>query len=98
MRENGEKETAVSTFILKISRKLRDCYLSGPAEGKVTYGTIFFFFTAFVCVCLCVCAWANFMGKIELQVNLHRNSRDRTGRQDTRFAKQTIFCSVQYPL
>ena len=41
MRENGEKETAFSTFILKISRKLRDCCLSGLAEGKVTYGTIF---------------------------------------------------------
>ncbi|XP_023262918.1 ral guanine nucleotide dissociation stimulator-like 2 isoform X2 [Seriola lalandi dorsalis] len=34
MRENGENETAISTFILKISRKFRDCYLSGLAEGK----------------------------------------------------------------
>ncbi|XP_029360038.1 ral guanine nucleotide dissociation stimulator-like 2 isoform X2 [Echeneis naucrates] len=33
MRKNGENETAIST-ILKISRKLRDCYLSGLAEGK----------------------------------------------------------------
>lgn len=36
MRQNGENENAISTLFLKISRKLRDCYLSGLAEGKVT--------------------------------------------------------------
>ncbi|XP_038566592.1 ral guanine nucleotide dissociation stimulator-like 2 isoform X2 [Micropterus salmoides] len=34
MRQNGENENAISTLFLKISRKLRDCYLSGLAEGK----------------------------------------------------------------
>ncbi|XP_051263684.1 ral guanine nucleotide dissociation stimulator-like 2 isoform X2 [Dicentrarchus labrax] len=34
MKENGENENAISTFILKISRKLRDRYLSGLAEDK----------------------------------------------------------------
>ncbi|XP_070690820.1 ral guanine nucleotide dissociation stimulator-like 2 isoform X2 [Pempheris klunzingeri] len=34
MRESGENENDICTFILKISRKLRGCYLSGLAEGK----------------------------------------------------------------
>lgn len=34
MRQNGENENAISTLFLKISRKLRDCYLSGLAEEK----------------------------------------------------------------
>ncbi|XP_010792509.1 ral guanine nucleotide dissociation stimulator-like 2 [Notothenia coriiceps] len=34
MRENGENEKSIHTFLLKISRKIRDCYLSGLAEGK----------------------------------------------------------------
>ncbi|XP_029307014.1 ral guanine nucleotide dissociation stimulator-like 2 isoform X2 [Cottoperca gobio] len=34
MRENEENENASCKFILKISRKLRDRYLSGLAEGK----------------------------------------------------------------
>lgn len=40
MRENGKNDT-MRTFILKISRKLRDCYLSGLAQVKVTCVTIF---------------------------------------------------------
>lgn len=46
-----ENETTISTFILKISRKLRDCYLSGLARGKVTCVTISSFFS---CWCLLV--------------------------------------------
>lgn len=48
MRENGENERAISAFILRISRKLKDCYLSGLAVGKVTVVTVFF-----ACVCMC---------------------------------------------
>ncbi|XP_063734710.1 ral guanine nucleotide dissociation stimulator-like 2 isoform X2 [Eleginops maclovinus] len=34
MRENGENENSIRALLLKISRKVRDCYLSGLAEGK----------------------------------------------------------------
>ncbi|XP_076593492.1 ral guanine nucleotide dissociation stimulator-like 2 isoform X2 [Chaetodon auriga] len=34
MRESGENKNAIRTFILKISRKLGSCYLSGLAEPK----------------------------------------------------------------
>lgn len=43
MKENGESENGIPAFVLKISRKLRDRYLSGPAAGKVTFR---------VCVCV----------------------------------------------
>ncbi|XP_053183365.1 ral guanine nucleotide dissociation stimulator-like 2 isoform X2 [Scomber japonicus] len=35
MRANGGNDNDICTFILKISRKLKDCYLPGLAEGKV---------------------------------------------------------------
>lgn len=44
MRDNGENKKAISTFILKISRKLRDCNLSGLAKRKVTCVTLGYFF------------------------------------------------------
>lgn len=47
MTENGENEKAISAFILKISRKLRNRYLSGLAKRKVTCETIFFLSFAF---------------------------------------------------
>uniref|UniRef100_A0A3Q1FHQ2 Ral guanine nucleotide dissociation stimulator-like 2 n=1 Tax=Acanthochromis polyacanthus TaxID=80966 RepID=A0A3Q1FHQ2_9TELE len=34
MKSNGEQKNTIGAFILKISRKLRDCYLSEPAQGK----------------------------------------------------------------
>lgn len=50
MRENGQNENAIQAFILKISRKLRDCYLSGLAERKVTRVTMSS--PVFFCVCV----------------------------------------------
>lgn len=44
MRDNGENKKAISTFLLKISRKLRDCNLSGLAKRKVTCVTLGYFF------------------------------------------------------
>lgn len=63
MRRNGGNENAISAFILKFSRKLRDRYLPGLAEVKVTRETTFF-------VGVCVC-WADFLGRIALQLHLH---------------------------
>lgn len=78
MTENGENEKAVSTFILKISRKLRDRYLSGLARRKVTCETIFsFFFCLCMYVCVCVSTWADSMERTELQAGLTiETSRD----------------------
>ena len=47
MSENGENGNTIRAFIVKFSRKLRDCYLPGLAGVKVTCETFFFF----VCVC-----------------------------------------------
>lgn len=69
MRDNGENKKAISTFILKISRKLRDCNLSGLAKRKVTCVTLGYFFF------VCVCAWADFMGKIESHARLTRSKQ-----------------------
>lgn len=52
MRSNGENKNTISAFILKISRKLRDSYLSELAHGKVSCGTILSLFS--VCVRVCV--------------------------------------------
>lgn len=52
MRHRDGNENAISTFLLKVSRKLRDYYQSGLAEQKVTGGFLVW-----------VCLWADFMGK-----------------------------------
>lgn len=51
-KESRRHENTISTCILKISRKLKDYYLSGLAKAKVTCVTILFYL---VCVCVCVC-------------------------------------------
>lgn len=62
MTENGQNETTMCALILKISRKLRDYYLSGLAEVKISCVTIF--------PLLYVCFLADFMGKIYSQADL----------------------------
>lgn len=41
MRSNGDRENTLSGFILKVSRKLGDFYLSGLAQEKVTFLLLF---------------------------------------------------------
>jgi len=52
MRSKGENENTLSAFILKTSRKLRDFYLSGLAQEKVTFVTVFFFLSFLLTVCV----------------------------------------------
>lgn len=63
MKENAEFQREISTFILKVSRKIKGCSLSGLATRKVT--CMANVFSAFLCVCSC----ADFMG------NLTRNKQ-----------------------
>lgn len=60
MTENAENE---KTFILKISRKLRDCYLPRLATRKVTCMILFFFSSCSGGACVFVCVWPGYMGK-----------------------------------
>lgn len=88
MRENGKNETAISTLVLKISRKLRDCYLPGLAVGKVTC------FCLCMCMCVCVYVYELISWEIESVADLPGNSRDYTGGQNLRSDKQTVFFSA----
>lgn len=60
MTENGQNE---KTFIVKISRKLRDCYLSRLATRKVTRMILFFFPSCWSGAFVFVFVWADDMGK-----------------------------------
>lgn len=64
MRKHGGKDASIPAFILNFSRKLRDCYLSELAVGKVTCVTVSVWFLMLTPGCLQIS-----MGKTKLQVH-----------------------------